>query len=154
MPLSLTNPYVILGLVLALLGVYGTGHHKGYVERDLEMQAEIARMNEEARGKERAMQAAANANATNLRKANQNAQDQIVRLNADIGTGAVRLSIATGGLQGCRAAGAATGGGDEARAELDPTTARDLISIAADGDAAIRQLNACIDTYNAIRSKQ
>ena len=154
MPLSLINPWVILSLVLALAGVYGVGHHKGYVERDLEMQAEIARMNEEARGKERAMQAAANANASHLRKANQDAQDQIARLNADIGTGAVRLSIAAGGLQGCRAAGVTAGDSAEARAELDPTTARDLVAIAADGDAAIRQLNACIDTYNAIRSKQ
>lgn len=151
---SLANPYVMLALVLALLGAYGTGHHKGYVERDLEMQAEIARMNEEARVKERSMQAAANTNATNLRKANQDAQDQIARLNSDVSTGALRLSVATRGVQGCGDAGAASGNSSEARAELDPTVAQALVGIAADGDRAIRQLNACIDTYNQVRGNQ
>lgn len=40
----------------------------------------------------------------------------------------------------------ASGANDQARCELDPTTADDLISITSDGDAAIRQLTA-LQTY-------
>ena len=46
------NPYLIIGLILALAGVYGYAHHAGYAERDAEMQQEIALRNEEARAKE------------------------------------------------------------------------------------------------------
>ena len=46
------NPWVILGVLLALAGFYGYGHHKGWDDRDIEMQAEIAVKNEEARVKE------------------------------------------------------------------------------------------------------
>ena len=41
---------------------------------------------------------------------------------------------------------------DQARAELDPTFAQDLVRITSDGDAAIVDLNACIDRYNAVRA--
>ena len=44
-------------------------------------------------------------------------------------------------------------GAGEARAELDPAAADDLVSIATDGDIAIRKLNYCIDQYNAVRAK-
>ena len=46
------NPWIIIAFLLALAGFYGYGHHKGWVERDAEMQAEIAQKNEEARTKE------------------------------------------------------------------------------------------------------
>lgn len=152
--LSLLNPGVWIAALFVLAATFGIGHHKGYVLRDTEMQAQIAKMNEEARDKERAMQAAANATANNLRKVNQDAQAQISRLNSDVATGAIRLSIATRSVQACPVAGDASGDRNQARAELDPAAAQSLVAITADGDAAIRQLNACIDFYNQVKGKQ
>ena len=43
--------YVLIGIVLVLFGVYRYGHHKGWYERDAEMQAVIAQKNEESRQK-------------------------------------------------------------------------------------------------------
>lgn len=154
MPLSLLNPYVILGIVLAVLSAFGVGHHQGYAARDAEMQIQIAKMNDEARDKEKAMQAAANATATNLRKANQDAQSQINQLNADVSSGARRLSISASCVQAGADAGATSGAGNQTRAELDATVAQTLIAIAADGDNAIRQANACADFYNQVKAKQ
>jgi hypothetical protein len=37
------------------------------------------------------------------------------------------------------------------RCELDPTTATNLVNIAADGDNAINQLNALIDFYKGLK---
>ncbi len=78
------------------------------------------------------------------------------RFNADVRSGAVRLSIPVAGGQ-CAAAtdpgntAAAASDWRQARAELDPATAAALDAIAGDGDDATRQLNACIDAYNTVR---
>jgi hypothetical protein len=80
----------------------------------------------------------------------------IAALRADLRRSAVRLSIP---VATCTAAavggnpGSVAGAGAEARAELMPATADSLIGIAADGDAAVRQLNAVIDAYNALRAR-
>lgn len=152
MPLSLLNPYVLLGIVLALLSSYGIGHHQGYAARDAEMQAQIAKMNEEARGKEQAMQAAANATANNLRKANQDAKDQLARLNALADAGSLRLPSSC--VQASQNPGATSGAVNEAPAQSERQAVKDLVAIAADGDDAIRKFNACVDIYNQVRSKQ
>ncbi len=75
--------------------------------------------------------------------------------------GAVRLSVPVLGAGAGQACGAHTdgdpgaAGGDrhEARAELAPQAAADLVGIAHDGNAAIHQLNACIDRYTAVRAR-
>jgi len=103
--------------------------------------------------KEQQMQQAAQSQADQLRKANQDAQAQITHLRSDIASGELRLSIATRSVQSGQDAGTASGN-SETRAELDPAAAQSLVSIAGDGDNAIRQLNACIDIYNQVRSKQ
>jgi len=85
---------------------------------------------------------------------------KIKSLTADVLAGAVRLSVAVKAARpaACGDAaseGAAAAGGDqETRAELVPQVAYDLIGIAADGDAAVLDLNACIDAYQAIERKQ
>ena len=67
------------------------------------------------------------------------------RLDADLRTGALRLSVRTiaqpGGNHGAAA------GPVQARAELDPEDAAALVRITDDGDNAIRDLNTCIDGY-------
>ena len=42
-------------------------------------------------------------------------------------------------------------GAEQARADIDPAAAADLDAIAGDGDDAIRDLNACIDKYAAVK---
>ena len=49
---SFFNPWLIIGAICAILGVYSYGHHSGYQERVAEDQAEIERLNGEARAKE------------------------------------------------------------------------------------------------------
>lgn len=46
------NPWMILGAIFVAVSVYFYGHHRGWDERDAEMQAEIATKNEESRVKE------------------------------------------------------------------------------------------------------
>ena len=73
--------------------------------------------------------------------------------NADVRSGAVRLSIpvASGQCPATADSTATAGHRSQARAELDPATAAALNAIAGDGDDATRQLNACIDAYNTVR---
>ena len=73
--------------------------------------------------------------------------------NADVRSGAVRLSIpvASGQCPATADSTATAGHRSQARAELDAATAAALDAIAGDGDDAARQLNACIDAYNTVR---
>ncbi|KDP84723.1 hypothetical protein CF70_018060 [Cupriavidus sp. SK-3] len=70
-------------------------------------------------------------------------------------SGTRRLSLAVSSCQagagGATADPGAAGGAGEARAELAPETAAALDGIARDGDRGIRDANACIDAYNAVR---
>ena len=84
------------------------------------------------------------------------AQTDRDRFMADVRSGAIRLSIPVakqcpGNGPGPADSAAAGSNRQQARAELDGAAAAALDAIASDGDAAIRQLNACIDAYNLIR---
>lgn len=144
---SLMNPWVIVGVLGLVLSSYFYGHHAAYVEQE----AEIARLNLIERDKEQQMQAMADNHAKDLRKANQNAKTEVAKLQSDIADGRLRFSVRT--ISACQDT-AVTGGNTESRAELDPEVSQALIAITADGDNAIRQLNACIDIYNEVRGKQ
>jgi len=146
---SLTNPWILLGILSIVISSFFYGHHQAYVEQE----AEVARLNLLERQKEAEMVKIADNHATELRKANENAKVQIAKLQSDVASGAIRLSIATRAVQ-TSSDSTPTSGNTEARSELDPEAANTLISIAADGDKAIRQLNACVDIYNEVRSKQ
>lgn len=78
-----------------------------------------------------------------------NAQKTLDRLDTDLRSGALRLSIRTTGQAGSNHG--ATAGPGQARADIDPEDAQALVRIAADGDSAIRDLNTCIDGYNSVR---
>lgn len=94
---------------------------------------------------ESSMRDEAAATTAKLEKEKRDAQIKVDQLRADVAAGAVRLSVRASCSTGAAA------GDSEARAELDPKTADDLISIAADGDQAIIELNSCIDFYNNLR---
>lgn len=102
---------------------------------------------------ERAAGAALAQRADHLTQEQTHAKTERDRFNADVRSGAVRLSIPVTSGQ-CAApadTGPAAGNRSQARAELDPATAAALDAIAGDGDDATRQLNACIDAYNTVR---
>ena len=141
--------YLILGTILVVAGIYAYGHHKGWNDRDADMQAEIAQKNEEARAKEQELNQKLNENATKLQEANHAISEKQSALDRAISAGRVRLPAASCVQAGPSAAPAA-GGGDQAGSESDRETLRLIAQIAADGDRAINQLNACIDQYNKV----
>jgi len=102
---------------------------------------------------ERAAGAALAQRADQLTQEQTHAKTDRDRFNADLRSGAVRLSIpiASGQCAATADSTAAAGHQHQARAELDPATAAALDAIAGDGDDATRQLNACIDAYNTVR---
>jgi len=160
-PLTL-YPTIALVALLAIGGFYKYGYSNGWDDRDTETQIEIARKNEEARVKEQEMAAVVSAKEAELRKANDVVIKKQTDLNRLIATGRVRLPTAS-----CSQASVnpASPPGDRDKAPSQPDSATDgpsdseretlqlIAQIAADGDRAINQLNACIDAYEEVRSK-
>jgi hypothetical protein len=144
------NPWVILGFLVALAGVYGYGHHEGYAERDQEMQAQIAKLNEESRVKEQQMTNQVNAKAAELRKA----KDEITKKQSDIDKriDSGQLQFPTSCVQSTQDARSATGNSTNST-ESDRQAIKDIVSITTDGDKAIEQLNTCIAAYNMVKEK-
>ena len=143
------NPWVILGVLLALVGFYGYGHHKGWDDRDIEMQAEIAVKNEEARVKEQELTKQLNENSTKLQEANNAISEKQSSLDRAIRAGRVRLPSSSC-VQTSSSATPSSGDSAKAGSESDTETLRLIAQIIADGDKAINQLNACIDSYNKV----
>lgn len=78
-------------------------------------------------------------------------------INADLRDHRLRLFVATRPGAVCRTAkdpgaGAADGTGGKGSAELDPSAAEFLVSIAAAGDKARRKHAAVVDAYNELRT--
>ncbi len=144
--------YVALAIVLALFGLYRYGHHAGWVERDQEMQAEIATKNEEAREREKQLTEQINSTTYKLKDANDAITQKQSALDRAISAGRVRLPSSSC-VQASASATPASGSGDQEGSETDRETRRLIAQIAADGDKAINQLNACIDAYNAVREQ-
>jgi len=158
------NKYLIAGGVTLLVafGLYRWGYHEGWGTRDAEMQAEIAKKNEEARQVEQHLTEQITTNATKLQEANHALDQKQSDLDRAIRAGRVRLFSAS-----CVPASpdspASARNRDEARSEPDreADAAADaerqtlllIAQIAADGDRAINQLNACIDSYNEVRKQ-
>ena len=143
------NPWVILGVLLALAGFYGYGHHKGWDDRDIEMQAEIAVKNEEARVKEQELTKQLNENSTKLQEANNAITEKQSSLDRAIRAGRVRLP-STSCVQTSSSPTPASGDSPKAGSESDTEVLRLIAQIISDGDKAINQLNACIDSYNKV----
>ena len=144
--------YLAVGIVLVLLGIYGYGHHNGWNDRDAEMQAEIASKNEESRAREQKLAEQLNATSTELKEANDAITQKQSALDRAISSGRVRLPSSSC-VQTSSSATPAAGSGDQTGSESDRETLRLIAQIAADGDRAIVQLNACIDAYNQVREQ-
>ena len=153
--MSLFNPWVILGVVLSLLGSFGSGYYSGEQNEYERQQLEIARLNQQARETEQRMGEVAQTYAQTLRKANNVAKAKETKLRTDIASGERKLFIPVKAPE-CAvhttADSPASGGNTETRAELDPRIAQSLVDLTSRGDQAIRSLNTCIDQYNQMRS--
>lgn len=152
--MSLFNPYVLIALVLAFLGVGYQAYSKGEQDEYDRQQLEIAKLNAQAREKEQALVAAVNTQTTQLVKAQNEAKVLSQKRNTAIDTGALRLRLPVKAVA-CptlpTAPDTAPASGSSAgttSAELDGQTAKSLIAITDEGDAAIRKLNTCIALYN------
>lgn len=131
------NPWVILGAIAATCAVYLTGHHAGYVQKEVEDAALIAQKNHEMQ----------------QQKDEQDAKDNTVKQEFETKLSGIlssrpRLYVPITTKGGCAAPTANDG---QARAELDGQTVEDLIRLVAEGDRAIIDLNSCIDRYNQVK---
>jgi prophage endopeptidase len=158
--MSLLNPWVLLGIVMAVLSAFGGGYYKGKDSEYQRQQLEIAALNAKARETEQAMAKVAQTYGDTLRKANNVAKAKENQLRADLNSGALKLRLPVKAptcpsVPVPETATVASGSDSgEARAESGGSVdvAADLLQIAADGDAAIRKLNTCLEAYETIRN--
>jgi prophage endopeptidase len=151
--MSLFNPWVLLGILMAVLGAFGSGYYKGSEDENTRQQLEIAALNAEARVKEQALITVVQTQSTKLQKANQDAKLAQQKRNADIDSGALRLRLPKAPncpVQASSDSTIASRDSSQEGGELDRETAKSLIAITEDGDKAIRQLTACQDAYNSV----
>ena len=143
------NPWLIIGVLVALGSFYSYGHHKGWVERDAEMQSEIAQKNEEARAKEQELTKQLNDNSTKLQEANNAISEKQTSLDRAIRAGSLRLKT-TSCLQTSSSPTPANGNSNQEGSESERQTLAAIAEIIAQGDRNTAQLNACIDSYNKV----
>ena len=146
----------LLSGLIALLLTFGGGYFYGkHVEREVQ-QAEVDRLNTEARAKEQALATAVTTTADALRKTNEKAKLATKERDAAIDSGALKLRVKTT----CPVPAATdtpSPSGDnrgEASAELDREIAKALVAITDEGNRAIEKLNACLDLYNKALESQ
>ena len=155
--MSLFNPWVLLAILMTVLGAFGSGYYKGGEDENTRQQVEIASLNAKARDTEQAMAKVAQTYGQTLRRANDVAKVKEAKLRNDVVSGKLRLFIPVKApdcpLQAAPDASVAVGDNSgEASAELTGQASEDLIAIASEGDAAIRKLNACIESYETLRN--
>jgi prophage endopeptidase len=136
-------------IVGSYLAVFWLGHHIAAQSCDLaDTRAQLQSV-EDAQTKSRELATLLTHISEQADKEKADAKKQIDDLRARVLTGRVRVT-----LPAARCETVVTASGNrEARAELDESVANDLINIAADGDDATRDLNECVDKYNAARQK-
>jgi hypothetical protein len=146
----------LLSGVIVLLLTFGGGYFYGqHVEAEAQ-QAEVDRLNTEARAKEAALTTAVTTTADALRKTNEKAKLAAQQRDIAIDSGALKLRLKTTCAVPAAADTAPTAGsgGGETSTELDRETAKALVAITEEADRAIEKLNACIILYNNARSAQ
>jgi FtsZ-interacting cell division protein ZipA len=156
------NPYTIIGAIVVAIALYFYGHHKGWAERDLEMQSEIAKKNEESRAIENKLNEQVNKTATQLQEANNAITEKQTALDRAIRAGRVRLP-APSCVQATPDPASATRDrnetGSQSNRQADQLTDAERATLAAiaeiiaQGDRNTAQLNACIDAYNNLREQ-
>ena len=151
--MSIFNPWVLLGILLAIASSFGTGYLKGKNNENDRQKLEIASLNESARQKEQVLVTVVQNQSLKLQKANQNAKLLQQKRNADLDSGALRLRVAVKASE-CAVhatadpAAASRVDAEPPTAELDPAFGKALFALTEEGDAAIRKLSTCVSLYN------
>jgi prophage endopeptidase len=151
--MSLFNPWILLGILMAVLSAAGSGYYKGQHDENTRQQVEIAGLNAIARTKEAALTTAVTSTATALRTSNEKARQISKERDLAIASGALKLRLPVKTncpISTSSDTASATGNSSQEGGELDATTAQTLIAITDDGDEAIRQLTACQQAYESI----
>jgi prophage endopeptidase len=144
--------YIIIGALIAI-GCFGMyEHHAGWVERDTEMQLEIASKNEEARKKEEELTAQLHSQSSKLQEANNAIDQKQTALDRAIRAGRVRFP-SSGCVQTSASTAAPNGNRDDSASESDRQTLAAIAALVAEGDRNTEQLNACIAAYNQVMEK-
>ena len=152
------NPWIILAVLIALGAFYGYGHHKGWTQRDQEMQVEIAKKNNEARKTEQEMTQKLAETSNALQEANNVVAKKQTALDAAIRAGRVRLP--TPSCVSTTQSPTTPARDTETRSEpnrptnetsdADRATLAAIAEIVAQGDRNTAQLNACVDAYTKV----
>jgi hypothetical protein len=147
----LPSPWLIIGVMVALFGTYQVGHHYGWLERDQEMQIEIAKKNEESRVKEQEMATKLSDKEVALRKANNEISKKQSAMRDLVRVGELRLPTSSC-VQTTTDSSTPAGNSNTDASELERQTINALIDIVAEGDKAINKLNQCISAYDEVRN--
>jgi hypothetical protein len=158
--LPIPLPWLIVGVLVSLFGTYRVGHHYGWLERDGDMKIAIAKKNEESRKTEQQLNEQINQNATKLLEATNAINQKTSALAAANRAGKLRLCPPSNVQAPANTASATTD--TKATSEPDrPTdqpsdaeraTIEAIAEIVAMGDRNTAALNACIDSYEQVRS--
>lgn len=165
---SLPKPNVlwtIAAVVFALLwtaGVYALGMHTAGVQadlkevkRDLQSERDLHAELDRVRGEKAALEEDMELMAKGHRKEMADAKETTDRRIADLRAGRVRLSVPVKAAT-CPAGDGVTAAASrdqETRAELTPEAAAAIAAIGHEGNDSIRDLNTCIDLYEAARAR-
>jgi len=137
----------VVGLLLVLSGGFYVSDNFGYQRRVAEDKAEIDRLNAEARAKEVELSGKlAKANGQ-LKKAKDDIKNKQNDLDSRADSGGLRLCPSSS----VQASSSASSGDATPESESERQTVKALISIAADGDAAIVSYNSCLAQYETVR---
>jgi hypothetical protein len=143
-------PWIIIGAIVSLFTTYRVGHHYGWLERDQEMQIEIAKKNDEARELEKNMTSKLADKETELRKAKNEISKKQSAMRELANTGRLRLPTSSC-VQTSSSASTPTGDSRDEPSELERQTINTLIDLVAEGDKAIAKHAACVAAYNEVR---
>jgi hypothetical protein len=148
--LPLPLPWIIIGAIVSLFTTYQVGHHYGWLERDQDMQVEIAKKNDEARELEKNMASKLADKETALRKAQNEISKKKSAMRELANTGRLRLPTSSC-VQTSTSTAPAAGDSRDEPSELERQTINALIDIVAEGDKAIVKHQACVAAYNEVR---
>lgn len=148
--LPLPLPWIIIGAIVSLFTTYQVGHHYGWLERDQDMQVEIAKKNDEARELEKNMASKLADKETALRKAQNEISKKKSAMRELANTGRLRLPTSSC-VQTSTSTTPAAGDSRDEPSELERQTINALIDIVAEGDKAIVKHQACVAAYNEVR---
>ena len=153
-------PWLIVGALVSLFGTYRVGHHYGWLERDGDMKIAIAKKNDEARQIEQNMGEKLNQQSLKLQEANDAINKKTTALAVANRAGKLRL-CPTSYVQAPTSTSVAT---TDSKATSEPdrptnepsdaerATIDAIAEIVAMGDRNTAALNACIDSYEQVRS--